>query len=158
VFTLYDRKRRKTFRREYVTIGYFELCKRNVETESQRQWRRFFVTGDAGADAPDYIRKAAGVVEVANMSEEERKMMDRREYEIADHQSVMWGAEMRGEARGEARGKAVGEAIGEARGSKEKAMDIVRNLLDMGLPLEKITKATGIPIEEIEQLRTGGGR
>ncbi|MDR0843240.1 MAG: Rpn family recombination-promoting nuclease/putative transposase, partial [Acidobacteriota bacterium] len=36
VFTLYDRKRRKTFRREYVTIGYFELCKRNVETESQR--------------------------------------------------------------------------------------------------------------------------
>ncbi|MDR0842412.1 MAG: hypothetical protein LBP68_03210, partial [Acidobacteriota bacterium] len=153
VFTLYDRKRRKTFRREYVTIGYFELCKRNVETESQRQWRRFFVTGEAGADAPDYIRKAASVVEVANMSEEERKMMDRREYEIADHQSVMWGAEMRGEARGQAVGEAIGEARGEARGSKEKAMDIVRNALRMNMPIDDISTLTGMPIDEIEQLR-----
>jgi predicted transposase/invertase (TIGR01784 family) len=86
------------------------------------------------------------------MSEEERKMMDRREYEIADHQSVMWGAEMRGEARG----KAVGEARGEARGRKAEAMDITRKLLDMGLPMEKIVEATGMSIEEIEQFRTGG--
>jgi predicted transposase/invertase (TIGR01784 family) len=106
--------------------------------------------GRLGEPSLPYIRKAAGVVEVANMSEEERKMMDRREYEIADHQSVMWGAEMRGEKRGEERGKAIG--------GQEKAFAIVRNLLDMGLPLEKITKATGIPIEEIEQLRADGAR
>jgi predicted transposase/invertase (TIGR01784 family) len=79
--------------------------------------------------------------EVANMSEEERKMMDRREYEIADHQSVMWGAEMRGEARGESIGR------------KAEAMDITRKLLDMGLPLEKISEATGMSVEEIERLR-----
>jgi hypothetical protein len=74
------------------------------------------------------------------MSEEERKMMDRREYEIADHQSVMWGAEMRGEARGR----------------KEKAMDIVRNALRMNMPTEDISILTGMSIDAIEQLRMGG--
>jgi predicted transposase YdaD len=88
------------------------------------------------------------------MSEEERKMMDRREYEIADHQSVMWGAEMRGEARG----KAAGEAIGEARGSKEKAMDIVRNALRMNMPTDDISTLTGMSVEEIEQIRADGAR
>jgi predicted transposase YdaD len=57
-----------------------------------------------------------------------------------------WGAKWRAE----------GEIEGEARGGKSKAMDITRNLLDMGLPVDKIAKATGIPQKEIKRLRTDG--
>ena len=61
---------------EYLTIAYFELTKNKVETVNQRHWKAFFNTGDASADAPEYIRKAARVIERANMTQEERDMFD----------------------------------------------------------------------------------
>ena len=49
-----------------------------------------------------------------------------------------------GEARGEARGKAIGEA--------KKQKDIALNLLAMNFSIEQASKATGLSIEEIENL------
>jgi hypothetical protein len=49
-----------------------------------------------------------------------------------------------GEARGEARGK--------AEGKEEKAFEIARNFLSMGLPVEQVVKGTGLPIEKIQNL------
>ena len=69
-------------------------------------------------------------------------------------------AELRGIGIGEARGIGIGEArgigIGEARGigmgKEEKAFEIARNLLSMGLPTEQVVKGTGLPIEKIQNL------
>ena len=55
IFTLFDRKRNKSFDKEYLTIAYFELTKSNIETANQRHWRTYFNTGEAADDAPDYI-------------------------------------------------------------------------------------------------------
>ena len=54
----------------------------------------------------------------------------------------------RGLAEGEARGEAKGEAKGEAEGKRETA----KNLLSLGLPLDKIAFATGLSIEEVQRL------
>ena len=37
--------------------------------------------------------------------------------------------------------------------SREKALQTARNLLLMGLPVEQIAQATGLPIEEVEALQ-----
>jgi hypothetical protein len=68
IFEFYDRKRNKSFDLEYLTIAYFELTKSNVETKNQRHWKTFFQTGEAPADAPEYIRKAAQFIERANLT------------------------------------------------------------------------------------------
>ena len=47
IFTLYDRERKKSFDREYLTIAFFELTKNNIETANQRHWRTYFNTGEA---------------------------------------------------------------------------------------------------------------
>ena len=42
---------------------------------------------------------------------------------------------------------------GIAEGKNEKALEIARNLIDLGMPVEKIAQSTGLPPEEIEKLR-----
>jgi hypothetical protein len=51
-------------------------------------------------------------------------------------------------AKAEARGEAKGEARGEAQG-KEK---IAKNLIKIGLPLEKVAEATGLDLETVKSL------
>jgi predicted transposase YdaD len=57
------------------------------------------------------------------------------------------------ERMGEARGMALGEARGEARGAQSKAIAIALNMLNDSLPLEQISRFTGLTIEEIQQLQ-----
>jgi hypothetical protein len=52
------------------------FSKSNIETENQRRWRTFFKTGEAPEGAPEYIRKAAWVIEKSNMTKEEREVYD----------------------------------------------------------------------------------
>jgi predicted transposase/invertase (TIGR01784 family) len=40
------------------------------------------------------------------------------------------------------------------QGKNEKALEIASNLIDLGMPVEKIAQSTGLPPEEIEKLRT----
>jgi len=57
-----------------------------------------------------------------------------------------------GEKRGEKRGEERGEKRGEKRGIKKKAIETAKNLLAMGIDVDKIAKATGIKKEEVEKL------
>ena len=41
------------------------------------------------------------------------------------------------------------------QGISERNIEIAKNLLDMGMPLDQIVRATGLPYHEIEGLRTG---
>ena len=45
-----------------------------------------------------------------------------------------------------------GIAQGLAEGSRQKALETARNLRTMGLSIEDIAKATGLTVQEVEQL------
>jgi predicted transposase/invertase (TIGR01784 family) len=49
-------------------------------------------------------------------------------------------------------GMKIGEERGEKRGIKKKAIETAKNLLEMGIDVDKIAKATGIKKEEVEKL------
>ena len=59
---------------------------------------------------------------------------------------------MIGIRQGIERGKSLGLAEGEARGSRQKALETAKNLIDIGLSTENISKATGLRRDEIEKL------
>ena len=60
------------------------------------------------------------------------------------------------EERGIAEGRAEGKAEGRAEGAKETSISVARNLLSLGIPVDKIAQATLLSIEEIESLNDQG--
>ena len=54
---------------------------------------------------------------------------------------------------GEARGKTLGLAEGEIRGSRQKALETAKNLLQLGLSIENIAQATGLSKTEVAVLK-----
>ena len=46
-----------------------------------------------------------------------------------------------------------GKDIGKAEGIKEGKVEVIINLLNMKMPIDKIMQATKIPKEEIEKIR-----
>ena len=58
-----------------------------------------------------------------------------------------------GRAEGRAEGKEEGRAEGRAEGMSQRSLEIARNLLSLGLPIDQITQATGLTEEEIELLK-----
>ena len=51
------------------------------------------------------------------------------------------------------KGKEEGRAEGRAEGMSQRSLEIARNLLSLGLPVNQITQATGLTEEEIELLK-----
>ena len=58
-----------------------------------------------------------------------------------------------GKEEGRAEGKEEGRAEGRAEGMSQRSLEIARNLLSLGLPIDQITQATGLTEEEIELLK-----
>ena len=144
IFTFNDRVRNKSLDREYMTIAFFELGKNNVETSNQRHWKKFFKTGEAPDEAPEYIKKAARVIEKANLTQEERKMYDQLQTAQDIHDSVVYTAQIEGERIGEARGKVEGKI--------EERLVIARNALHMGMTIAQTSALTGLTEDEIRKI------
>ena len=51
------------------------------------------------------------------------------------------------------KGKEEGKEEGRAEGMSQRSLEIARNLLSLGLPINQITQATGLTEEEIELLK-----
>jgi predicted transposase/invertase (TIGR01784 family) len=49
-------------------------------------------------------------------------------------------------------GEEKGIKIGEEKGKEEKAIETAKNLLEMGIEIDMIAKATGLKKEEVEKL------
>ena len=81
------------------------------------------------------------------LREEGIKIGERRGEKIGKNEGIKIG-EVRGEKRGERRGERIGEKRGEEKAKRQTA----QNLLDMGIDIEKISRATGLEIEEIKKL------
>ena len=58
-----------------------------------------------------------------------------------------------GKAEGIAQGKAEGIAQGKAEGVKEAQKEIARKLINIGMPVEDISKSTGLSVEEVHSLK-----
>ena len=57
-----------------------------------------------------------------------------------------------GLAEGKSLGLAEGKSLGLAEGSRQKAFETAHNLLVMGLSIDNIAKATGLTVQEVENL------
>ena len=87
------------------------------------------------------MAKANKVMDIFYMDEQERKRYEAAwEYE-SDRLSMISESERKGIERG--------LAEGEARGSRQKALETARNLLQFGLSVENIAQATGLSQEEV---------
>ena len=49
-------------------------------------------------------------------------------------------------------GKELGIAIGEARGEKHAKLEAARNLINLGVSLDIIAQAQGLPLETVQKL------
>ena len=62
--------------------------------------------------------------------------------------------ELRGIAIGEERGIAIGEERGEKRGEQKEKINNAKGMLHEGLSADLISRVTGLPISEINKLKT----
>ena len=92
------------------------------------------------SDRP-FIRKIDKYIKELKESEERR-----REY------MLMRAFEMDARKDGIQQGIRQGKSLGLAEGSRQKALETARNLRTMGLSIEDISKATGLTVQEVEQL------
>ena len=129
VFQLYDPARKKSFSKQIINFGYFELLKPNVETENQRQWQNYFLQKPLANDAPDYIKDALRIIDRANMSEEEFKMMaDVEYYQSIYHNQIHYAV-------------------------NEKTIEIAKKMLKRGASVEDVVEDTGLDRDTVLQLR-----
>ncbi len=104
------------------------------------------------------IHKAFDILETLSADEKTRRLARIREDALRTERSELFYAEKRGreegEKRGEKRGLEKGEKRGLEKGRKENAVKTAKKLLAMAvLPPDQIAQATGLDIEEIQNLR-----
>jgi len=136
VLELYDPKRGLSLDKEWLSVAYFELRKPHVETEHQGFWRDYFLGNPLPERAPEYIRKAAKLLDYANLTQEERKMFDRDEYAQSAYESELYTSWCIGHDEGKAEGK----------------LDDARRMNADGMDPALIEKYTGLSKEKIEEL------
>ena len=145
IFQLYDPVRNKNFSKNLLNLGYFELLKPNVETENQQQWQNYFLQKPLSSTAPEYIKEALWIIEMANMDEEEIKMITDAEYYKSIYDNQMDYATEEGLKRGMEKGV--------EKGLKEATLIIARKLLQRNRPIDEIIEDTGLTHQEIESLK-----
>jgi predicted transposase/invertase (TIGR01784 family) len=153
-FTLFDPKSAVEFS-DLIEIHTLELPKLPETADNYLwHWLRFLRAQskedlEMVAQASPKLQKT--VVKLLELSEdEEARMIYEAEVKAARDDR----ARMRGVfEKGVVHGKAEGLAEGEIKGRNQKALEIARNLIDIGMPVEKIADATALSYEEIEKLR-----
>ena len=90
------------------------------------------------------FQRLAEVAEVSKLSKKERLEYDQALKRYRDTLNAMTGAEQKGRAEGLAEGRAEGE--------REKAMETARSMKADNMPIELISKYTGLTPNEIDAL------
>jgi len=152
--------------KEFISVGFFELTKKNVYNKNQRYWQLYFLNEPIPKKAPDYIKDAAKQIEWVNLREEERKMLDRYERAQADYEADIATAIGRAKAEAEAdKAKALAEALAEAyadyeadkakaieKTAEETTMSLAKSMKNGGVDPAFIAKYTGLSLEQVEAL------
>jgi predicted transposase/invertase (TIGR01784 family) len=149
IFEMYDPARNKRYGKELMRIGFFELSKGSIETEIQTHWRDYFLTGEVKPEAPEYIKKASRIIELVNLSEEEREMATLLERAQAEYDAGISGAYHDGKDEGRIEGRIEGKA----EGIDFKAKETAKNMLRKGYDPAEIAELTGLTLDAIRALR-----
>ncbi len=146
--------KRNTILTDKMEFHVLELPKLPQELEENSDdlllWGKFISSERKGefemlATKNKYIDSAYKQLQVISQDKQKRLEYEAREKAIRDHNQMMYEAEERGEARGTEKGIEIGEA--------QKAINIARNLIELGLSSDIISKGTGLSVEEIEKIR-----
>ncbi|KPV58723.1 hypothetical protein QJ48_15250 [Paenibacillus sp. A3] len=87
------------------------------------------------------LQKAMDTLEFLSQNEEARRLYEMRQKALHDEASMIDGAKEEGKREGKLEGK------------REKEIEVAKNLLEMGMDVTKIAKATGLPESEVKKLK-----
>jgi predicted transposase/invertase (TIGR01784 family) len=84
-----------------------------------------------------------------------RALADDRDKAYMDYNSNISAAHSEGIQKGRQEGRQEGIQIGEQKGRQEERPAVAVNLLRERIPVEKVAKLTGLPIDEVDQIAAG---
>ena len=103
------------------------------------------------------IGKAVEELEISGFTDAELRAYDKFWDSVSVERTLLDDRYQKGKEEGRAEGKEEGRAEGKeegrAEGMSQRSLEIARNLLSLGLPIDQITQATGLTEEEIELLK-----
>lgn len=91
------------------------------------------------------VKKVMDTLEFLSQDREARRLYEERQKYLHDEASMIEWATEKGIAKGIEKGLVEGE--------KRKAIEIVKNMLSLGLEVAVIAKASGLPESEVESLK-----
>ena len=92
-------------------------------------------------------------LEISGFSDAELRAYDKFWDSVSVERTLLDDRYQKGKEEGRAEGKEEGRAEGRAEGMSQRSLEIARNLLSLGLPVDQITQSTGLTEEEIELLK-----
>ena len=103
------------------------------------------------------IGKAVEELEISGFTDAELRAYDKFWDSVSVERTLLDDRYQKGKEEGRAEGKEEGRAEGKeegrAEGMSQRSLEIARNLLSLGLPVDQIIQATGLTEEEIELLK-----
>jgi predicted transposase/invertase (TIGR01784 family) len=142
-FRLYDENTKARFP-DSIEINVLELPKKHENDKTPLgNWMRFFRAKTEEdymtvAQTSPAINEAWGMIKVLSGNERDRVIAELREKAQMDLDSWIGDAEHRGQQEGLQKGK----------------LEVARNLLHEKMPVDGISRVTGLSVEEIERLAT----
>ena len=153
----------KDFSFTFLELGKFTLGKEELHTMIEK-WAYYFKHADETSEKDIhqifehdvFIQKAYEELNRFSWNEDELRAYDHEIKRMRDNRAVLEEqldqVKAEGLAEGLAQGFAQGLAEGKEKGRVQGKMDIARNLLALGLSQEQIIQATGLSLEQLEQL------
>ncbi|MDR2585404.1 MAG: Rpn family recombination-promoting nuclease/putative transposase [Prevotellaceae bacterium] len=136
---------------EYYIIRVDDFDKTAVDPLDQ--WISFLKTSiiPDNATAPG-LDQARTIMALHSMSSMERADYERHLENLRDQRGIMENQRIEGREEGLEEGRKEGMAIGRKEGRKEERENIVKKLINIGIPIDQISTATNLAIEEIAKL------
>ena len=159
-------KRVHTLLTDVVEIHFLDLqaAKRvkadEKEGSEQKQlinWLQFIGTSDKEeravlAKRSPILQMLNEQIDVVSLSPVERKLYESRMKLKSDIATISEEQFNAGRQEGKTLGIVEGKTLGIAEGSRQKALETAKNLLQFGLSVENIAKATGLSQEDVREL------
>ena len=92
-------------------------------------------------------------LEISGFTDAELRAYDKFWDSVSVERTLLDDRYQKGKEEGMEKGRAEGKEEGRAEGMSQRSLEIARNLLSLGLPIDQITQATGLTEEEIELLK-----
>ena len=92
-------------------------------------------------------------LEISGFTDAELRAYDKFWDSVSVERTLIDDSYQKGKEEGMEKGRAEGKEEGRAEGMSQRSLEIARNLLSLGLPIDQITQATGLTEEEIELLK-----